>query len=42
MASQRLSDPLVTPSTPAVRTHVACLGDLPLPFPTTTACSERV
>ena len=40
MASQRPSAPLVTPSTPAVRTHVAPQAPLPLPFPTTTACSH--
>src|SRR2546422_1194458 len=30
----------MTPSKPAVRTHVACSGALPLPFSTTTACSQ--
>jgi hypothetical protein len=31
--------PLVTPSKPAVRTHVAGSGSLSLPLPTTVACS---
>ena len=32
--------PLLTPSKPAVRTHVGCSGHLLLLFPTTTACSH--
>ena len=39
MASQRPSPPPVTPSQSAVRTPVACPGHLPLPLPTTVACS---
>ena len=31
--------PPVTPSTQAIRTHVAASGDLSLPLPTTVACS---
>ena len=32
--------PLVTPSQPAVRTHVVCSGSLPVPLPTPSACSH--
>src|SRR2546430_5226882 len=39
MASQRPSPPPVTPSQSAVRTPVACPGHLPVPLPTTVACS---
>jgi hypothetical protein len=31
---------VMTPSTPAVRTHVVCAGHHPLLLPTTTACSQ--
>jgi hypothetical protein len=40
MALPVARSPLVTPSTPAVRTHVACSGPLPVPFPTTPVDSH--